>query len=112
MAHNPKYPRCWPRVSRIIRRLAHGRCEWCRRRCRMWELFVHHLGTSFTNGRLGDPSDKHDIRRENLVALCWDCHRAADAPLFELCKERKAKREQHANLGVGTGLIIWRACTL
>ncbi len=42
MAHNPKYPHCWPRVSRIIRRLAGGRCEWCRRRCQMWELSVHH----------------------------------------------------------------------
>lgn len=108
MARNLKYPRCWPRVSRIIRRLANGRCAKCRQRYQIWELSVHHLGVSYANGRPGDPGDKHDLRRENLVALCWDCHRAADAPTFEQCKERKAQREKHANLGVGTGLVVWQ----
>ena len=108
MAHNPNYPRCWKKVSLIIRRLAHGRCEWCRQRCRMWELSVHHLGAPYADGKPGDAHDKHDLRRENLVALCWDCHRAADAKTYARCKERKAKREQHASLGVGTGLVIWR----
>lgn len=111
MAHNSKYPSCW-RVSRIIRRLAHGRCERCHRRCRMWELSVHHLGLSYANGKPGDPGDKHDIRQENLVALCWDCHRAADAPVFERCQTCKAQRERHASLGIGTGLIVWRANAL
>lgn len=112
MAHNHKYPRCWPRVSRIIRRLANGRCAWCRQRCRMWELSVHHLGAPYASGKPGDSSDKHDIRRENLVALCWDCHRTADAPIFEQGKQRRVQRERHASLGVGTGLMIWRANTL
>jgi hypothetical protein len=106
MARNPNYPRCWPRVSRIIRRLARGRCAWCHERCHMWELSVHHLGAPYADGKPGDPHDKHDIRRENLVALCWDCHRMADAPIFERYKQRKGQRKQHASLGVGTGLIV------
>jgi 5-methylcytosine-specific restriction endonuclease McrA len=57
----------------------------------MWELSVHHLGVPYAIDRAGDPSDKHDIRRENLVALCWDCHRAADVSVFKEGKERKAQ---------------------
>lgn len=106
MARNKKYPACWKKVSLIIRRLANGRCEWCRRRCQMWELSVHHLGAPYANGKSGDPQDKHDIRHENLVALCSECHSAADAPIFERCRRRPAQRERHAALGVGTGLIV------
>lgn len=112
MAYNANYPRCWKKVSLIIRHLANGRCERCRRRCQMWELATHHLGTPYVNGRPGDPHDKHDIRRENLVALCWECHRAADAPIFEQAKHRREQHERHASLGVGTGLVVWRASVL
>jgi hypothetical protein len=107
MARNPNYPPCWPKVSQIIRRLAQGRCEHCRRRCALWELSVHHLGTLYADGRPGDPQEKHDIRRENLVALCLECHRAADAPTTARYQECKARREQHRSLGVGTGLVLF-----
>jgi len=100
---NPKYPRSWRKVSLIIRRLANGRCTWCNAKC--LTLFVHHLGVHYANRRPGDSQDKHDIRRENLVALCWDCHHVADAQTYERCRARKARREQHRSLGIGTGLI-------
>jgi hypothetical protein len=109
-----KYPQCWPKVSRIIRRLANGHCEWCHKRCYMWELSVHHIGAPLATGRgwkRGNPSDKHDIRRENLVALCKDCHASADAPIYKQWQRRKAKREAqrqaHAALQIGTGLVAY-----
>jgi 5-methylcytosine-specific restriction endonuclease McrA len=64
------------RAKWVIRRLANGHCERCRRRCELWELAAHHLGPPYANGKPGDPHDKHDIRRENLVALCPECHSA------------------------------------
>ncbi len=105
-----KYPPAWKKISALIRRLAQDTCEWCHEPCAT--LSVHHIGAPRATGRgwkHGDPSDKHDVRRENLAALCWRCHRAADQPLYEKWKagqaKRQAKREQHAALGIGTGLI-------
>ncbi len=100
-----KYPHNWPKVSRIIRRVAAGRCEWCHTECST--LSVHHIGTRWATGsgwKNGTSCDKHDVRRENLVALCWSCHSAADAPTRE---KIQAKRAQHAALGVGSGLILY-----
>jgi 5-methylcytosine-specific restriction endonuclease McrA len=103
-----KYPRNWEKVSRIIRRLANGHCEWCGRACN--NLSVHHIGVPFV-GRPGDRHDKHDIRRENLAALCYPCHDQADhlSLVREQRKARKikraAKRQAHQALGVGTGLV-------
>ncbi|GCF06867.1 hypothetical protein KDI_04310 [Dictyobacter arantiisoli] len=105
-----KYPSNWKKVSLIIRRLAHGCCEWCGQPCE--NLSVHHVGAPRPNGRKwknGDPCDKHDIRRENLAALCWHCHSQTDAPSHanyaKRTARRKEKRERHRALGVGTGLV-------
>lgn len=103
------YPSCWPKVSRLIRRLASGHCERCGQPCD--NLSVHHQGVPFANGRPGNSHDKHDLRRENLQALCFRCHDELDH-LRKINQQRKqqkakraAKREAHQALGVGTGLV-------
>jgi len=109
-----KYPRCWKRVSRLIRKLANGHCEWCGQLCDT--LSVHHIGTRRPTGngwKNGNPCDKHDIRRENLAALCERCHDQADAHIRRKCgkarAKRAAKREAHQALGIGTGLLVCNA---
>lgn len=37
-------------------------------------LTVAHLGTPHPDGTPGDKHDKHDVRPENLAALCQKCH--------------------------------------
>jgi hypothetical protein len=41
-------------------------------------LTVAHLGAAHADGSPGDKHDKHDVRRENLAALCQACHLAYD----------------------------------
>ena len=111
MSMTEKYPRCWKRVSLRIRQLAAGHCERCGRACD--SLSVHHLGTPFANGTPGNSHDKHDIRRENLIALCFPCHDELDhiRIVRKKTKQRKAKRAEkraaHQALGVGTGLVVF-----
>ena len=78
-----RYPSNWKKVSRTIRRIAGYQCESCglangvplpSSRKGNVVLTVAHLGTPFPNGTPGDKHDKHDIRRENLAALCQKCH--------------------------------------
>jgi len=78
-----RYPDGWKKVSLAIRRIAGNRCEWCgvqngaplpSGRKGKVILTVAHLGTPFPDGKPGDKHDKHDIRRENLAALCQKCH--------------------------------------
>ncbi|HTI15104.1 MAG TPA: hypothetical protein VL461_11135 [Dictyobacter sp.] len=106
------YPANWKKVSLTIRRLACGCCEWCHTPCD--NLSVHHIGAPRPDGRRvknGNPGDKHDLRRENLAALCWQCHSQADAPAHAGYAKRRAKRkekqEKHRALGVGTGLVLY-----
>jgi hypothetical protein len=80
-------------------------------------LSVHHIGVPRPTGcgwKNGNPLDKHDLRRENLAALCWRCHSAADEPLKLKCEAKRAKREMkraaHQALGVGTGLVVYEQC--
>jgi 5-methylcytosine-specific restriction endonuclease McrA len=82
-----RYPSNWKKVSRIIRRVAGNRCEWCgipngvplpSGRKGNVVLTVAHLGTPFSNNKPGDKYDKHDIWRENLAALCQKCHLGYD----------------------------------
>lgn len=104
-----KYPICWPRASLLIRQLADGHCERCGLACN--NLSVHHQGAPFANGKPGNSRDKHDLRRENLIALCFSCHDELDhiRIVRKKYKQRKAKRaakrEAHQALGIGTGLI-------
>ena len=106
-----KYPHSWPRVSRIIRRLAGGVCERCQMQCDRLE--VHHLGSPYANGRPGDPRDKHDLRRENLLACCINCHdeleqvKAIRWRVKNKRLRRRAKLKAHRELGIGTGLILY-----
>jgi 5-methylcytosine-specific restriction endonuclease McrA len=105
-----KYPVCWDRVTTIIRRLASGTCERCGQPCKRLE--VHHIGSPYADGRPGDPRDKHDIRRENLTAICHQCHNelehvdAIRKKAKTRKKKRKARLEAHRALGVGTGLVV------
>lgn len=82
------YPRSWEKVSLMIRRIAGWQCEWCgiangtpRPGRRPVVLTVAHLGAPRPTGEgwvAGDKHDKHDIRRENLAALCERCHLGYD----------------------------------
>ncbi len=105
-----KYPTCWKRVSRVIRALANGHCERCGKACDCLE--VHHIGADYI-GRAGNPHDKHDIRRENLTAICFTCHDELEhvGKIRKKQKTRKQRRramlEAHRALGIGTGLVVW-----
>ena len=107
--HLTKYPRGWRRASRIIQRLACGVCQKCGEPSDFLE--VHHIGAPFASGRPGDRHDKHDIRQENLMAICTTCHdeleqvRAIRKTRREKKKRRATKRMAHRALGVGTGLV-------
>lgn len=82
-----RYPTNWRKVSLTIRRIAGNRCEWCgvvngiplpSGRKGNVVLTVAHLGAPYADGKPGDKHDKHDIRRENLAALCQRCHLTYD----------------------------------
>ena len=106
LRHKCKYPSCWPKVSYLIRRLASGTCEWCH--CPTKQLSVHHIGVPYANGRPGNPHDKHDLRRENLAALCSDCHEAADQAHSAYAIARSVQFHKHRALQLGTGLVPYR----
>lgn len=50
-------------------------------------LTVAHLGVPKPDGQPGDKHDKHDVRPENLAALCQRCHLVFD--LTEHIENRK-----------------------
>lgn len=119
------YPHNWKKASRTIRRVAGYRCEWCKLGQgelhpdgRPATLSVHHLGAAYANGTPGDPHDKRDLRRENLVALCDRCHFQADLPLLveHKRKERLRQRERLAlvvsgsNCDLKSQLVRDRSC--
>ena len=100
-----RYPACWPKVSRLIRRLAGNRCEWCgiangaplpSGRPGKVVLTVAHLGTPYADGRPGNKHDKHDIRRENLAALCQACHLRYDLDEHREHARETRTRKRHA----------------
>jgi hypothetical protein len=105
-----RYPTNWRKVSLLIRRLAGWRCEWCMipngvplpsGRAGKVVLTVAHLGTPYVDGRPGNKHDKHDIRRENLAALCQACHLRYDLDEhIEHAKEtRQRKKRELAQAG-------------
>ena len=106
-----KYPRCWKRASRIIRRLANGVCQRCGQPAE--QLEVHHVGAPYIDGRPGNPHDKHDIRPENLLPICFSCHDeiehvgAIRKTQRKRKKRRAERREAHRALGIGTGLVVY-----
>jgi 5-methylcytosine-specific restriction endonuclease McrA len=105
-----KYPRCWKRASRAIRRIVGNVCQRCGEI--RPNLEVHHIGAPYADGRPGDPHDKHDIRRENLLPICYECHdeiehvKAIRHRQKNKRQKRRAKIEAHRALGIGTGLVV------
>jgi 5-methylcytosine-specific restriction endonuclease McrA len=103
-----RYPKDWKAISLAVREAAGWKCEWCgapngevierdhkdpgtwwrvpasgepddpRNKTTLIVLTVAHLGTAHPDGTPGDKHDKHDVRRENLAALCQRCHLAYD----------------------------------
>lgn len=77
------YPSNWHAISRRIRfGRAEGHCEWCG--AENYEphpdtgsiviLTVAHLGIAKPDGAPGRKDDLHDVREDNLAALCQRCH--------------------------------------
>ncbi len=83
MFDKSRYPANWKEISLKIRAERAGwRCEWCNAENGKPHpvtgskvvLTVAHLGTPYPDGTPGNKHDKHDIRPENLAALCNYCH--------------------------------------
>lgn len=115
MAHitySAKYPNCWPKVTYVIKRLARFHCERCgQKKSKSFyrQLTVHHIGAPYADGRPGNPRDKHDIRRENLIVLCNRCHDEVEPKRKKYRRKdekRMSKVARHRALGVGTGLVV------
>lgn len=96
-----RYPPGWSKISKTIRRVAGNRCEQCgianglplpSGRSGKVVLTVAHLGTPYANGQPSSKHDKHDVRRENLLALCQRCHLALD--LEDHIEHAKATRKR------------------
>ncbi len=113
------YPHNWPKASRTIRRIAGDRCEWCGiangaplpsgRKGRV-VLTVAHLGTPYADGKPGNKHDKHDIRRENLAALCQACHLRYDlADHIQHARETRQRKKLGQLLAAGQ-LPLFNAC--
>jgi hypothetical protein len=118
-----KYPHNWLKVSLRLR-LNVRHCELCLLSYPVRQLSVHHIGTPYPDGRPGDPGDKHDLRRHNLLVVCSWCHRVLDEQpsqqpehiRLKRAKQRhkksarrqaemRARFENHRALGIGTGLV-------
>ena len=72
-----QYPSNWKKVSLTIRRIAGWKCELCGKPAHS----VHHVGAPLATGdgwKPGNKRDKHDIRRCNLLSLCFECHDEQD----------------------------------
>lgn len=105
------YPANWSKVSRTIQRIASNRCEWCgvdngslllSGRKGKVILTVAHLGTPYAGGEPGNKHDKHDIRRENLAALCQACHLRYDLEdHIAHAKETRARKKSEAAFKAG-----------
>jgi hypothetical protein len=112
-----QYPTGWGKVSRTIRRIAGWRCEWCNipngvplpsgRKGKV-VLTVAHLGTPYANGQPGNKHDKHDIRRENLAALCQACHLRYDLDdHIQHARETRQRKQQETARAAGQLSLPW-----
>mgnify|MGYP003598227745 CR=1 FL=1 len=90
MKNRKDYPPDWHKISNFIRfERAKGKCEDCGRlhKSRYWNgqrfitiiLTTAHLGIDKPDGTPGSKRDLHDVRPENLKALCQRCHLLLDA---------------------------------
>jgi len=84
--NRPCYPANWSKASYVLRRSVGFRCEQCGSSV---GTATHHKGIDYANGKRGNPHDKHDLRRENLIVLCQACHDKAD--MAQGCKRRRRR---------------------
>ncbi len=76
------YPKNWKEISLNKRMKANWNCEFCGAKNDFPHpvtgskvvLTVAHLGTPLPDGTPVSKSDLHDVRDENLAALCQRCH--------------------------------------
>ncbi|HET8843757.1 MAG TPA: hypothetical protein VFN35_20000 [Ktedonobacteraceae bacterium] len=101
-----RYPPGWRKMSKVIRRIAGWKCEWCGggdatplpsgRNGKVF-LTVAHIGTPYADGRPSDKHDKYDVRRENLRALCPGCHLRYDIDEHvEHARETRQRKKREA----------------
>lgn len=110
-----RYGSNWKKISLTIRRIAGNRCEFCGvsngsalRSGRKGKviLTVAHLGVAYANGKPGNIHDKHDVRRENLKALCQACHLRYDIEEhIENARKTRNKKKLTAALSAGQLLM-------
>lgn len=104
-----RYPPDWKQISLRIRAERAGwHCEWCGAANGQPHpdtgskvvLTVAHLGVDFPDGRPGSKHDKHDVREENLAALCQRCHLNYDREdhIKNAAVTRRRKRERAGQL--------------
>ena len=120
------YPRDWPAISACIRERAGGRCAWCGARHgrphpvtgSIVVLTVAHLGAPTAEDRAagrcwGDKHDEHDVREENLCALCQRCHLSFDADDHArhaaTTRRRKRVASGQREFADGTGTLLGSA---
>jgi hypothetical protein len=95
-----RYPANWRSISLAVREEAGWKCEWCGARHRephpvtgsMVILTVAHLGINRPDGSLGNKHDTHDVRPENLAALCQRCHLNYDRADHIASRHRRRSR--------------------
>lgn len=108
-----KYPENWEEISLARRTAANWQCEWCGRKQGQEVigvkgkpykvvLTVAHLGVSFPDGTPGDKHNKHDVRPDNLAALCNSCHLRYDhADHIQHAKETRERKNKEAAMYSG-----------
>ncbi len=109
-----RYPPGWKKMSKVIRRIAGNKCEWCgvpngaplpSGRDGKVFLTVAHIGAPRPDGTgwiPGDKRDKHDVRRENLRALCPGCHLRFDIDEHvEHARETRQRKKREAARAAG-----------
>ncbi len=122
-----KYPTNWNEIARGVKDAAGWKCAECgaehdthiirdRKNPYKWRLAtetdmlidgitttrvimaVHHIGAYKPDGSPGNPNDKMDCRKENLICLCQRCHLIADLANHITARHRN-KRQKLLDLG-------------
>jgi 5-methylcytosine-specific restriction endonuclease McrA len=97
-----RYPSSWSRIRHGTLRRALSKCECCGAKNGEAHpltgskvvLTIAHLGKPFALG--GDEHDEHDIRVENLAALCQHCHLGFDALDYAVHARKTRERKRQA----------------
>ena len=105
-----RYPADWQAISLARRESAGWACEWCGIPHGSTEtksrypvvLTVAHLGADRIDGTPGDKHDKHDVRPENLAALCQACHLGFDRAdhVLHAAESRRQRRIEAGQLAI------------